>query len=118
MSTSREEEVEDRALWWSTELCEEKVHMVKKVLDRVGEHEMADLALEAHQVFRLNLARTLGGAFMKVLKKHDHNGVNLYEFAVAGEEAAIEKERNQLRFRKRNRARQAAKDASADISGN
>ena len=53
---------------WAESLRESKVHVVAAVLDLVGEETMKRIASDARVVYERGEARSLGGAFMRVLK--------------------------------------------------
>jgi hypothetical protein len=97
-----EEEIHDAA-WWSNELDEPKVHVVEKVLEEVGQEVMAEFVSHAREDFKNGQAKTLGGAFMKVIKQVVVPGGNLYDLACDGEENTREVARQKKRSIRRNK---------------
>ena len=57
------------ALTWAERLREKKIHVVATVLDLVGQDAMTRIATDARVVHGRGEARSLGGAFMRVIKK-------------------------------------------------
>lgn len=56
---------------WADRLREKKVHVVAAVLELVGEEGMERIASDARALHERGEARSLGGAFMRVLKTID-----------------------------------------------
>jgi hypothetical protein len=92
---------------WADRLGESKVHVVRATLCLIGEGEMRSVANEAARRFGRGEAKSLGGAFISVIKNMVYGGDNVYERA---KELSGENDRERERIRRRKRLKKSLKN--------
>jgi hypothetical protein len=94
----------EKATRWAIRLGEQKVHVVAAALNLVGDRQMQLLFNEAVLLYTTDRAASLGGAFMKVMKDVEFEGLTLYDHAKeTSGERELERSRERQHMRVRNR---------------